>query len=251
MMTTRLDPLSRWGLQRTIGGVDDDRLVRLVAAAADDLERQLDQHQTAAAAVMADPGLNTAGRRTRLRALQDSTVAAINRLETSGLIAVTVRTLTAERTILQNALTNRLDFRLGADGVGLERRVPPAERPVHEQREREIRDRLLALDPVARVALAHTAALDNDVETLRAIAHAPRAFPVLAAADFAAVDRAHAEAHHAAEADGVRALDAALDTLRWNFTVTRRALGVADGAAVDAVAQAAGAPPPVTDADAS
>ena len=123
-------------------------------------------------------------------------------------------------------LAERLHYTPAADLRTLNPRIKKEGAPTALQREREIRDRLLALDDTQRFAVAMRAAGDDDLETLRAIADAPSSFPVLSPQFREQVDRAHIAAHHRDHLDRLEVLDAAAITLKSNFSRAREVLGV-------------------------
>lgn len=212
------------GLLEALPGVTDEDLQGTVGEQAAALTAKLDAYQHARRKVLADEGLNHIGRRDRLRQLAEATLQAIEQTASVRYGAHTAESLGRAIEHQQVTLANRLDAVPTPDGHGLTRVVPKDERQLAELRERELRDRLLALKPDDRYAVALTAAERNDVELLRAIAHAPQSFPILPPEHFAQVERAHIDTHHAPAGARLRALENLQSTLTYNTNAARRAV---------------------------
>lgn len=214
--------VGRYGLQDKLPGAADESLNNGISSQERELTAILDAHAHEMAKVQADHGLNAMGRTERLRRAQDAAVKALDEHEKRG--ARLLGTVQTDADVIRGRLAARLDFQPDKNGTGLVPRIAEADRAAAAVREREIRDRLLNLDATQRLAVGLTAATSNDLETLRAIAHAPASFPILDSASWKQVDDAHVQQHHAADTARLRELDNYVGTVNFNLNVARRRL---------------------------
>jgi hypothetical protein len=241
-----LRDLGTFGTVSELYGVSNASMQAPVAAQSAQLERVLTMYREAVRAVNADNGLNAFGKRQRVAALQRATIAELDTMKNKAFGGMTLAQIVEDRQRAEKQLAERLEYMPNPNGPGLVRRVPTADRLLLEARQREVRDRLLALEPAQRAHVLRMAAIENDTETLIAAKNAPRAFPVCDAETWEQVDRMHIEKHHAGELQAIRDLENLESTLTFNLNVARKAAGgdtLADAAKTAAIDAAAAAVP--------
>lgn len=207
--------LGKYGLLAQLADTEDESLQGGIRSQETDLTALLDAYEHARNRIFSDRGLNAGGQRGRLMKLQQETISALDTFRANH--ARSLASIEAERALVAHRLEARLDYAPVSGGGGLIPLVKPAEAERAELRERECRDRLLTLDPLVRFSTVMTAAEKNDVELLRAVAHAPLAFPLLPAEHLADVHARHIARHYPQEARRLRELEAYKDT--WHFNV--------------------------------
>lgn len=216
-----------FGTLTELRGVTDPRLQEAARASHETVDGILRRYKGEAAAIEASAELTAFGRRQRIAALKRAAASELDEARRQAFGVYSLAQLAEERQRVQGALEKRLFAQPTGDGLTMVLRGTREEREAEHHRAREIRDRLLALPEVKRLAALQTAAAENDLELLRAVASAPRAFPIVPAAQWEAVDHRHRELHHRAETERLAALDALEQTIQFNLNAGRTALGVA------------------------
>ena len=162
------------------------------------------------AAIRADVDLTPAGRDRKLAERTAAAVAAIDRI--------------ADTRESRTGLGKRIADITAALASRFAHPAPLSDNERHrlELREREVRDALRTLPAPEGFHRIREAAAANDLETLRAVAHAPVAAAVIPPEQFAQVDALHRARYHGTQTAALAAAERAAAVLDYNTDLARR-----------------------------